>query len=230
MMRKICATAMVGLLWALPVSAGELELSGALGYNFSPHSMATLTGAGGTDTHTLSWDGDSFNPAPYYSIRLMYWSESIADWGFGIDYTHAKVVAKRAESGVSNTYSWLEFTDGLNIYTANVFKKWEFDAARVYVGGGAGVSMPHVEITTLAGSVAGASTTRELQYGGPAVQFVGGGSYEFFEGVRAFAEYKVAYTVNNTTLSGGAGTFSTNLVNHQIVAGISIAINDGTGW
>ena len=192
--------------------------------------MATLTSAGGaSQTDTLAWDGDSFNPAPYYAVRLMYWSESLADWGFGVDYTHAKVVAKREESGVDGTYSWLEFTNGLNIVTANVFHKWDFDAARVYVGGGAGVSLPHVEIDTLPGSIVGASSIREMQFGGPAFQLVGGASYEVFPGARLFGEYKFAYTVNDVTLGQGAGTFSTNLINHQILAGISLAINDGTG-
>ncbi len=211
-------------------AAGEIELSGGLGYNWSPHSMATLTASGGaSQTDTIAWDGDSFNPAVYYAVRLMYWSDSLADWGFGVDYTHAKVKAKRAESGVDSTYSWLEFTDGLNIVTANVFRKWDFDAARVYVGAGAGVSIPHVEIDTLPGSIVGASSIREYEIAGPAVQAVAGASYEVFPGARVFGEYKLAYTVNTTTLGQGAGTFSTNLVNHQIVAGISFAIDDGTG-
>lgn len=214
-----------------PATAGEIELSGALGYNWSPHSIATLTNSDTLEsqTDTLSWDGASFDPAPYYSVRLTYWSESLADWGFGVDYTHAKAVAKRAESGVDDTYSWLEFTDGLNLITANVFHKWDWDAARLYVGAGAGASIPHVEITTLPDSIVGESLTREAQLAGAAVQLVAGGSYELFPGVRAFGEYKLAYSVNDTVLAGGVGTFSTNLVNHQIVGGISIAINDGSG-
>jgi lipid A oxidase len=231
MYRILPALMAASLSFVAPAAAGEWELSGSLGYNFSPHSTATLTNFAGVVEHqTLAWDGASFEPAPYYSIRLLYWLETIDDLGFGIDYTHAKAVAKREESGVANTYSWLEFTDGLNIITANVFKKWDFDGVRVYVGAGAGVSIPHVEITTLPGAITGASMTREAQIAGPAVQLVLGSSYELFEGVRAFGEYKFAYTMNDMTLSGGAGTFSTNLINHQIVAGISIAINDGTGW
>jgi lipid A oxidase len=226
-----CVAGFAAVLVAFPAMAGEIELSGGLGYNFSPHSIATLTNSDtlASQTDTLSWDGASFDPAPYYTVRLTYWSESLADWGFGVDYTHAKAVAKRAESNVDDTYSWLEFTDGLNLITANVFHKWDWDGARVYVGGGAGVAIPHVEIDTTAGSILGATSTREAQIAGPAIQLVAGASYELFPGIRAFGEYKVAYSVNDTVLAGGAGTFSTNLVNHQIVGGLSFAINDGSG-
>ncbi|SFZ86583.1 Outer membrane protein beta-barrel domain [Devosia enhydra] len=226
------AASFVAMMGPAVALGGEIELSGALGYNWSPHSIATLTSSSSpfdSRTDTLSWDGASFDPAPYYTVRLTYWSESLADWGFGIDYTHAKAVAKRAESGVDDTYSWLEFTDGLNLITANVFHKWDWDAARVYVGGGAGIAVPHVEIDTTAGSIIGETSTREAQIAGPAIQLVAGASYEVFPGVRAFGEYKVAYSVNDTVLGGGVATFSTNLVNHQIVGGITIAINDGSG-
>lgn len=224
---------LAALLAAVPglAAAGEFELSGGLGYNFSPHSLATLTNSTtlASQTDTLSWDGASFDPAPYYTVKLTYWSESLADWGFGVDYTHAKAVAKRDESGVAGTYSWLEFTDGLNLITANVFKKWEWDAARVYVGAGGGIAVPHVEVDTTPGSILGATSTREAQLAGPAVQVTAGASYELFPGIRAFGEYKLAYSVNDTVLGGGVGTFSTNLVNHQFVAGITFAINDGSG-
>lgn len=217
------------LVLAPTVMAGELEIGVYGGFNESAHSIATLSGAGGTQEDTIGWQGKSFVAPWYYGVRAIYWSERVEDWGVGLDFTHAKAYADIEGSGIGDTYSVLEFTDGLNHLTANVFRKWDFDSGlRVYGGAGLGIGIPHVEVTTLPGSVAGASETFEYQVTGWVAQATAGASYEFTPGVRIFGEYKLAYSINEAQLAGGAGTFSTNLVTHQVLTGVSISF-DGPG-
>ena len=117
----------------------------------------------------------------------------------------------------------------MNLLTANVFRKWDWDNVRAYVGAGAGLSIPHVEVITTNNAVLPNSYTWEYQVGGPAVQFLAGMSYQFAPGWRVFGEGKISYAVNDVDLSGG-GSAQTNIASTHLRAGISYAFDDGTGW
>lgn len=211
---------------------GEIEFGVYMGANQSPHSSGTLTNTNGDSVTTVfGWDGASFEPSPYYGVHLIYWPEMIANWGVGFEFNHAKSVARLGESG-GDLYSHLEFTDGLNLWMANVFHKWEFDnGIRTFVGAGGGLAYPNVEITTTANNpIVPNSTTFEGQWAGAAVQVIAGASWEFQPGFRLFGQYKLSYTTVDASLSGGVGTFSTDLLHHHIGVGLSVAIDDGSGF
>ena len=97
----------------------------------------------------------------------------------------------------------------------------------VGVGAGAGLSIPHVEVTTLPWSIVGESKTFEYQIAGGVVQALAGLSYEFADNWRLFGEYKLSYSWNKAQLSGDVGTFETNLVTHHVLAGVSYAFDVG---
>lgn len=209
-------------------AAGELELGLYGGMNENFDSYGELSNGTNVDGRDFSWRGLSFEAPIYYGVRLTFWPDSIANWGFAIDYTHAKAYADLTQPGVSDSYSVLEFTDGLNLLTANALYKHDWDnGLRAYGGLGVGVSIPHVEVTTKPSTVVGASETFEYQVAGPAVQAIAGGSYEFADNWRLFSEYKLSYTANETQLAGGVGTFSTNITSQHLLAGISYSFDAG---
>jgi lipid A oxidase len=210
----------------LPAFAGELEFGAYGGFNESSHTRGYLSYGVTTQSNDFDWEGRSFEAPIYYGLRVTYWPDSLVDWGFGVDFTHAKAYANFSEPAAANNYSVLEFTHGLNLLTANAFRKFEFGGGlRAYAGLGAGISIPHVEITTLPGSLAGATTTSQYQITGPAAQAIVGASYEFAPNWRLFGEYKLSYSINRAELNGG-GTFSTNFTTHHLLAGLSYSFDD----
>lgn len=120
-------------------------------------------------TDTLTWEGRSFDAPPYYGWRATYWASP--EFGYGLDFAHNKVYPK--DDVLPAGYSKLEFTDGLNTLTVNAYRRWENAIAGLtpYVGGGVGLSIPHVEV------VSGASETFGYQVTGPAATWIAGASY-----------------------------------------------------
>ena len=107
-------------------AAAEVELSFYGGWQTSPHSRVkgdygSGVNAGGSFDELIGWDGKSFDMPPYYGIRATWWRNEA--WGFGIEFSHDKAYApddEMAEAG----FERLEFTDGHNIITANVSRRW----------------------------------------------------------------------------------------------------------
>jgi lipid A oxidase len=228
MLRKIAFAGLLTVLPFWPVLAGELEIGLYGGMNESARSYGELDNGVVTQGGYIDWEGLSFQRPIYYGARLTYWPDTIPDWGFGIDFTHAKAHADLGELDVGDSYERLELTHGLNLLTANVFYKHDFDnGLRAYAGLGAGLSTPHMEIATRASTIVGETQTDEYQITGPAAQAIIGASYEFAENWRVFGEYKLSYSVHEANLSGSSGTFSTNLTSHHILAGLSYAFDAG---
>jgi len=227
MFLRFFAAGLVVATSASAIQAGELEVGVYGGMNESSHTYGELSNGTDVQGGYFKWKGLSFEGPVYYGARLTYWPESIANWGFGLDYTHAKAYADLDELNAGDSYSRLEFTDGLNLLTANVFYKQDFDnGLRAYGGLGAGLSIPHVEVTTKPSTVVGATETFEYQVTGPAFQAIAGLSYEFADNWRVFGEYKLSYAINEAQLNGG-GTFSTNFTSHHVLAGISYSFDAG---
>lgn len=210
--RLLCAVPFL----ALPsLGAAEVELSLYGGLQSAPHSQVTIEGNPviPDDSFTAGWEGRSFEPPPYYGWRATWWrTESL---GFGLDFNHAKVYADDetlAESGLSR----FEFSDGINIVTLNVFRRWPGAVGDFspYLGGGVGVSVPHVEVT------GGTSETFEYQLTGPAVAFMAGASYPISDRWSVFGEYKGTYSMNTADLDGG-GTLETDIVTNAFNMGVS---------
>lgn len=199
----------------LPLSAAaEMELSFYSGLQSAPHSR--IKGEGGVvdgDDYLIGWEGKPLEVPPYYGLRATWWhSETL---GFGLDLNHAKVYASD-EDRTAAGYERLEFTDGLNIVTLNAYRKFPGFGWPVtpYVGAGAGVAIPHVDVTK------GGKKTFEYQVTGPAVTLIAGASYPLTDRMSVFGEYKGTYSQNKADLEGG-GTLSADIVTNALNLGVS---------
>jgi len=215
-------TAMVfGLL--VTVLAGsvraETALSFYLGSNSSPDSTVNydLNLGDGPQSALVSWDGETFVMPPYFGMRAIWWLDQYPNWGIGIDNNHAKVAANPLPAGLSR----LEFTDGINIVTANAHYRFQNDSRFTpYAGLGIGITVPHVEVT----NVAETSHTSEYQLGGPAVQAIAGVDAAINDRWSVFGELKIAYVEISGDLNGG-GWVKSNIVSNQIAFGLSYTLN-----
>lgn len=203
-------------LLLLPFAAqAEVELSIYGGWQSAPHSDVTISGDPliPDDEFTAGWEGRPFEMPPYYGVRATWWrSEAL---GFGLDINHTKVYADD-ETLAASGLERFEFSDGLNIITVNVFRRWQdaFGPMTPYVGGGLGVAVPHVEVT---GS---GSETFEYQLTGPAVAWMAGATYPISDRWSVFGEYKGTYSQNTADLDTG-GTLETDVVTNAFNLGVS---------
>lgn len=206
--------ALVALLMAPAMASAEVELSFYGGSQSAPHSVVTVTGDPliPDEQFTAGWDGLSFTAPPQYGIRATWWQNS--SYGFGVELNHAKVYADDA-TRAANGYDVLEFTDGLNILTVNGFRRWQdaFAGFTPYVGGGIGISVPHVEVNK------NGSDTFGYQFGGPAVAWMAGATYPINDRWSVFGEYKGTYSINNVDLDSG-GTLETNVITNSLNFGV----------
>lgn len=205
---------------ALAVSAGtaqaETELNFYLGYQTAPHSVVEGDdGAGTPFRFTAEWEGKSFEMPPYYGLRGTYWMEN--NWGFGAEFTHNKVYASDqtlADSGFAS----LEFTDGINVLTANVMRRFPGDRRWTpYLGFGAGVVLPHVEATP-----PGAAETFEYQFAGFAARAIAGVSYSLTDRWSVFGEYNGTISFIDADLVGG-GSLETTLITNALNVGVGFS-------
>lgn len=215
---SLCGAALA--LFGAGAAGAEVDLSFYGGAQSAPHSVVTVTDpAIGSEEFTAAWEGQSFSAPPYYGLRATWWrSEEI---GFGLDFVHGKVAADDATLA-ENGYDRLEFTDGINILTANAYRRWSDGLAGMtpYVGGGLGVAIPHVEVTKT--GPGGTSETFGYQMTGPAVTWIAGASYPISEQWSVFGEYKGTYSMNKADLDSG-GTLETDIVTNALNLGVSFS-------
>ncbi|MBD3676970.1 MAG: lipid A oxidase [Rhodobacteraceae bacterium] len=204
----LCGAFLVG---GLGEATAETELSAYIGFQEAAHGRLQGDDPGGVGAvnELIAWEGRSFSMPPYYGFRATWWRAN--DLGFGIEFNHAKVYASD-ESLAATGFSRLEMTDGLNLVTANAFKRWSREDRdwTSYAGLGVGVAIPHVDIKSTGG------TTYEYQLTGPAVQAVAGISYPLAENRALFGEYKFTYSWHDVDLASGGSLetqFATNAVN-----------------
>ncbi|MFV0334286.1 MAG: outer membrane protein [Tropicimonas sp.] len=199
------------------VAAAEMELSFYTGVQgaFSSHVRGD---AEGDDFDFLAdWDGKSFEMPPHWGIRATWWrSERL---GFGVEFEHTKAYATD-DTMDDFKFETLEFTDGLNSLTANVFYRWPglWADGRVtpYVGAGLGLAVPHVEVRRKGSR----HETREYQVAGPSAMIAAGASYAFNENWAVFGEYKSSFNFLKTDLDGG-GELKSNISTWGVNIGLS---------
>jgi len=213
----------VSFLVALAPSAAlaEFQISAYGGFNTANNSDVNIHSPLVTKTVDIDWFGDSFHAPPYWGVRGIWWLNNfdLPHWGVSFDYSHAKVKADLDDPAVGSSFSHLEFTDGLNLFTLNALYRKPFnDRFSLYGGVGAGASVPHAEVKTIPFQ----GTTWEYQLAGPSVQALIGANVEVAYGISVFAEYKANYSWNNVDLTGG-GDLTTNVLTHQFAAGISFS-------
>lgn len=219
----IGAAVTCAVLYASPAFC-EVELSYYMGPQTAPHSRVNgvyPTGAGagldGTSfSNLIGWKGKPFAMPPYYGVRGMYWREN--NLGFGLEFTHTKVYAPAAE--MPTGFSRLEFTDGHNIITANVMKRWpeQWGNFTPYVGAGIGIALPHVDVTV------GTSRTYGYQMAGPAAKLIVGAKYDINKRWAMFSEWEFTRSNNKIKLSDG-GTLNTRIIENAINFGISVKLH-----
>ncbi len=201
---------------ALPAAA-ELELSFYGGSQSAPHSSVSGSHpAIGDFRSTIGWQGKSFAAPPYYGVRAMWWRDSNIGWG--VELTHAKAYAPTGEMAAAG-FDALEFTDGHNILTLNMMKRWPEQWGRFtpYVGGGLGVAIPHVDIQPTGGA-----HTFGYQVTGPAVKLMAGAKYDLNDRWALFGEYQFTYSENKVDLDGG-GDLDTRIITNAVNFGVSIS-------
>nr|WP_316652659.1 outer membrane beta-barrel protein [uncultured Gellertiella sp.] len=177
---------------------------------------STVSRSAGPD-FTAGWEGKSFETPPYIGARAIWWPEleSIPELGFSLDYTHEKVYADD-ETLAATGWSHFEFTDGLNIITLNALYRMPIANSNFtpYVGLGAGVNIPHVEVTRASGY------TSEYQLGGAALQAQAGVDYRFNDQWSVFAEYKGNYSFITADIDSGE-TLKTNIFTNAVNLGVA---------
>ena len=236
---RLAAAILVSLAGAAVLckpARAESEFSAYTGFNFAHPSDVQLQRPGGTNVtfFDVGWDGKSLSQQPpYYGLRYTYWLNPASPWGFGVDYTHAKVYARLGSTVGANgnlngtavpanvrlgsVFSQLEFTDGLNLLTAHAFYRfWAGSRIRPFVGASLGVSIPHVEVF-----MPGHPNTFRYEATGLAAKLHAGVSVTVYQIWSVFGEYQFSYAqVDKASLVGG-GTLSTNLLNHHVNLGLS---------
>ncbi|WP_425073216.1 outer membrane protein [Sagittula sp. S175] len=201
---------------AVPVAA-ETELSVYMGWQTLPHSRikGELPNNGGSYNELVGWEGKPFSSPPYYGARATWWkSETL---GFGIEYTHTKAYAPGSVKTALG-FDRLEFSDGHNVATLNVMKRWpdKWGTMTPYVGGGIGFAFPHVDASHVSGS-----RTYGFQVTGPAARVLAGATMPINDRYSVFGEYQFTYSSNEGTFDQG-GTFKTDIKTNALNVGISM--------
>lgn len=197
----------LALLFLAHSARAEVEISAYGGFQTAPHSTIVHSTLG---PDYVKWDGKSFEMPPYWGLRATLWRND--RFGYGIEFNHAKVYA---DNPLAYGYEVLELTDGINLLTANIWRRWQ-DGGRVtpYVGGGLGVAIPHVEVQPV-----GEAKTSGYQLTGPAVQFVAGASYAIDPKWSVFGEYKFTWSSHGMDLDSG-GTLETDIITNALNVGL----------
>ncbi len=215
-MRKLASRLSLVLALLIPAAASaEMELSFYLGWQTAPHSRVEGTYPGGGEYDRLvAWEGKSFEMPPYYGLRGTWWQSETLGWA--LEYTHTKVYASE-EDRDALSFDRMEFTDGGNVLTVNVMRRWpdQWMDLTPYVGAGLGFSFPHVDVLTPAGD-----KTYGFQIGGAAMRLLAGMSYDINDRWAAFGEYQFTASQNDVDLDGG-GDLSTVIKTNALNFGIS---------
>ena len=225
MIRMLTAFSAVVLGLSTPASA-EMEISLYLGVQELSDSTGSGTLPGGAPVNrNFNWEGRSLEAPIYYGARAIWWTPS--DLGFGIEGTHTKAYASSSDLAATGLARF-ELSDGHNIFTANVMKRWPgaFASGRLtpYLGAGVGVAIPHVDAL-----VPGASNrTFDYELTGPALRGIAGVKYDFNEDWAIFGEYQFTWSDNDITIDADPavagqldGQISTELLTHALNIGIS---------
>jgi len=217
MINRSLALALAGAclttLATLPAQA-EMGLSVYGGFQTAPHSDIEVSDQ---PDFRAGWEGKSFEMPPYYGVRGTWWMTDLGkpNLGLSVDFTHAKVYAD-SETLASSGWTQFEFSDGINLLTLNALYRMPIEGTKFvpYIGAGAGINVPHVEVTR------GSGRTFEYQLGGATVQAQAGVAYDFNESWSAFVEYKGNYSWVDVDIDSGA-SLKTNILTNAVNVGVS---------
>ena len=215
MARLICSFLFLSIfLPAQNVNAQSIEISVYGGVQSSPHSRITgkHSTSGAQYSELVGWEGKSFDAPIYYGIRTTFWRND--KFGYGAEFTHTKAYAP--SNALQNAgFDRLEFTDGHNIITFNMNRRWELGEFKTYSLVVVGIAMPHVDALP-----SGGLHTFEYQYTGPSVRVAVGLSRNLNEDFSIFTEYQFTASDNKVSLRNG-GTLNTKLLTNAVNLGVS---------
>ncbi len=219
-----CAVCVVALLGS-PASA-EMELSLYMGVQSVQDSTGSGFLPGGRPfSHKFNWKGKPLDNPYYYGGRAIWWTQQ--NIGFGLEGTHAKAYASATDLIAIGARSF-ELSDGHNIVTANIMKRWPgvFSNKNFtpYVGAGAGVAIPHVDVSLNSGPI----RTFGYENTGMALRGIAGMKYEINERWSLFSEYQITWsdndiTVDPTNFGELPGKVSADIVTHAVNFGVSLS-------
>lgn len=217
MINRSLALALAGAcfttLATLPAQA-EMGVSVYGGFQTAPHSDIEVSDA---PDFRAGWEGKSFEMPPYYGVRGTWWMDNLGqpNVGLSLDFSHAKIYADIKTLDASG-WSAFEFSDGINLLTLNALYRMPIEGTKFvpYVGAGAGINIPHVEVTR------GSGRTFEYQLGGATVQAQAGVAYDFTKNWSAFVEYKGNYSWVDVDIDSGA-SLKTNILTNAVNVGVS---------
>jgi lipid A oxidase len=201
----------------------QISIFGGANWNFDADTKIKSQNLAvpGSETRSLGWDGDSFEMPPYWGLRGTYWLNKGPGWGIALDYAHTKAVAD-LNFKTDPDFTHLEFTDGNNLLMVDLLYRFSpvMNGTLVpYVGAGAGVTIPHVEVTFAHDNV-GDPRTFEYQCCGPAAQILAGLEYKLNDSWSLFTEARLSYSHIDADLADG-GSLKTDLWSPQIAVGLS---------
>lgn len=212
------AAALFLVAGALPCAAADHVLSLYGGLQSAQRSGVTGQDTDGTPLEfDADWQGRALHAPPYWGARYTWWRQD--DWGVSLDYTHVKLYADDATLAASG-FSDLEFTDGLNVVTLGLQRRFPL-ASRFtpYLGAGIGLTLPHVETV----SPAARTPTFGYQHGGLAAEIRIGASYPITDRWQAFAEYEGTYARLDVDMRGG-GDLRSEIFTHALNLGVSFVL------
>lgn len=218
--------ALAALVITAAPAAAEMELSLYIGWQENQDSTVSGVLPGGAPFgRDIGWDADSFDNPPYYGGRAIWWTQG--DFGFGVEATHGKAAASAADMAALGL-TRLEFTNGQNILTLNVMKRWPglIKGSRLtpYLGAGAGIAIPHYEV-----QVAGAPNRNfDYEITGPALRGIAGVKYGINARWAVFGEYQITWSDNEESIDPNVlvpgqtpGRLNTEITSHAVNVGVS---------
>lgn len=225
---------------AVPPTDGEWTFGAYAGVSSTHNSDITITRQNG-DVRTISdvvWDGQPFRNPIYYGFRVSGWAKGLPVGGM-IDFTHAKALGrlddvreitdtvaatgetKSVERALRVFYDKLEFSHGHNMLTANGLFRLPLGTSDLspYVGAGAGISLPHVEVRELN---AEQDRTYGYQNTGLTLQALFGMEVRLVK-TSVFVEYKLSFSPYRVALRDtGGGLLATDLLTHHVIGGFTV--------
>ncbi len=163
----------------------------------------------------VDWEGRSGDMPPYWGVRYAYRHSDA--WAVTADFNHAKLYADERSLARAG-FGRLEFTDGLNVLTVGVERRFApVHGVRPYLGAGVGIAYPHVETR----SPAARRETRGYQFGGPAAEIRAGAEYALSRRWAVFAEAEGNYVRLDVDMDGG-GSLRSDVFTYAVNFGISL--------
>jgi lipid A oxidase len=224
MKNRLASLGLVAAAALATPAAAEMELSLYVGIQSVDNSTLSGTLPGAVPfSRSVDWAGKPLENPFYYGGRAIWWMDN--NIGFGLEGTHAKAYASSADMAAIGV-SRFELSDGHNIITANVMKRWPGAFAKTprftpYLGAGVGVAIPHVDVLPIGSPV----RTFGYETTGLALRGIAGLKYDLNENWALFSEYQMTWSDNDITIDPApgqlAGKANVELVTHAVNFGIS---------